>query len=426
MYTECLHQHRCILGFHMSASRDTADMMSKCYKHCNYMKSLELRNFIRRCGSSLQLAITRAEMPIIELIEKYHTLNDVSKYLVAGGYTVDAGASIVSDQTHLESLADNNDYNLIVSPDVRDETLASNATARRLQYYKRINMSQLLLQLLVAITNKDSISASDCFSKILVSVGDEHEMASRDLKWSQILKGFSTTSEEEMMWGLFHSLVKYYVAVIAVKVDSDAELTSIHASVTDVSVVGQQCIEEITAFKGFLLNESNIYVNIPAERKIKGAKGSGATESILFLLHPSWIRGVSKFVRILGVIVPALLQTLNGHVHPLGQKEKKKSKNKREVATPCGALQESLNQVTHHFVKLLEDVIRELEKSTDSDTLCGTNVLHVLMQWDSTSNSSVLQSSKQILADQMASSQQLTCNRLAQVLRNKITPLKEM
>ena len=229
------------------------------------------------------------------------------------------------------------------------------------------------------------------------------------------------------MWGLFHSLVKYFIAVIAVKTDSDADIASLDASiVADVSNVGQQCMEAIMAFKGFVLNESNIYVNIPAERKAKGAKGGGAIEPILFLLNPSWIRGVSKFVRILGVIIPALLLTLNGHINPIGQKEKKKNKNKKEATTPHGTLQEGLNQVTHHFVKLLEDVIRQLEKSTDSDTLCGSNVLQVLTQWDNTSNPSVLQSSKQVLADQMASSQQLTCNRLAQVLRNKLTPLKEL
>jgi hypothetical protein len=33
---------------------------------------------------------------------------------------------------------------------------------------------------------------------------------------------------------------------------------------------------------------------------------------------------VSKFVRIIGVIVPALLQVLGGHMNPVGQKDKKK------------------------------------------------------------------------------------------------------
>jgi hypothetical protein len=195
--------------------------------------------------------------------------------------------------------------------------------------------------------------------------------------------------------------------------------------VSEVSNLAQQCIEAIVAAKEFILNESHVYVNIPAEKKTKGAKGTSAAEPTLFLLNPSWIRGVSKFVRIIGVIVPALLQVLGGHMNPVGQKDKKKNKNKKEI-TAYGTLQEGLHQVTHHFIKLVEDLVRQLEKSSDSDTLCGSNVLHVLMQWDNNSTLSVLQSSKQLLADQMASSQQLSCNRLAQILRNKLIPLKDL
>lgn len=400
--------------------------MSKCYKHCNYMKCLELKKFIKRCSSSLQLAITRAEMPFIELIEKYHSLNDVTKYLTAGGYTENAGANIVSDRTHLDSLIDNNDYNLVVSPDMQDETLAKNSAERRVQYYQRINTAQLLLQLLVAMTTKDGASTSECLAKILLSVSEERDPPSSEVKWNQNLNGFNTKSEDNVVWNVLYSLVKYYIAVIALKVASGADVASLDAStVSEVSNLAQQCIEAIVAAKEFILNESHVYVNIPAEKKTKGAKGTSAAEPTLFLLNPSWIRGVSKFVRIIGVIVPALLQVLGGHMNPVGQKDKKKNKNKKEI-TAYGTLQEGLHQVTHHFIKLVEDLVRQLEKSSDSDTLCGSNVLHVLMQWDNNSTLSVLQSSKQLLADQMASSQQLSCNRLAQILRNKLIPLKDL
>jgi hypothetical protein len=53
LYGAARLQHRAVCGFHLSAKRDTADMMSKCYQHANYVKAAELLKFIEKCKMSV-------------------------------------------------------------------------------------------------------------------------------------------------------------------------------------------------------------------------------------------------------------------------------------------------------------------------------------------------------------------------------------
>jgi hypothetical protein len=42
-------QHRTVVAFHLSADRDTTEMVSGCYQHANYAKAAELLKFIQQC-----------------------------------------------------------------------------------------------------------------------------------------------------------------------------------------------------------------------------------------------------------------------------------------------------------------------------------------------------------------------------------------
>ena len=49
LITEAIKQNRIICTFHAGAKRDTADMMTTCFKFGNYMKVLELQSFMNKC-----------------------------------------------------------------------------------------------------------------------------------------------------------------------------------------------------------------------------------------------------------------------------------------------------------------------------------------------------------------------------------------
>ena len=45
------------------------------------MQSLELGKFAKKCQNSMQLALTRAELPLMEVAEGLHTPTEVLAYL---------------------------------------------------------------------------------------------------------------------------------------------------------------------------------------------------------------------------------------------------------------------------------------------------------------------------------------------------------
>jgi hypothetical protein len=72
-FKAALMQHRSVINFHGNAKRDILDSISRCYKHSNYTKVLELFKFIKICQNSLQLALSRSEIPLFEITEILHT-----------------------------------------------------------------------------------------------------------------------------------------------------------------------------------------------------------------------------------------------------------------------------------------------------------------------------------------------------------------
>lgn len=49
MLSEASRQYRHMFLFHTGARRDTAEMITKCFKFGNYTKALELSNFSEKC-----------------------------------------------------------------------------------------------------------------------------------------------------------------------------------------------------------------------------------------------------------------------------------------------------------------------------------------------------------------------------------------
>ena len=49
MYQEAMRHNRTIVNFHITSKRETQDMLSHSFDFANYMKGLELKQFIEKC-----------------------------------------------------------------------------------------------------------------------------------------------------------------------------------------------------------------------------------------------------------------------------------------------------------------------------------------------------------------------------------------
>lgn len=49
LFTEAANQHRRIVNWHQTSKRETLDMMGHAFDFGNYMKSLELKQFVHDC-----------------------------------------------------------------------------------------------------------------------------------------------------------------------------------------------------------------------------------------------------------------------------------------------------------------------------------------------------------------------------------------
>lgn len=82
LFTELSQLSRNIVSFHESARRDTLVSIAKSFTFCNYAKGLELGEFSHRCQRSTQLALSRSEVPIFEVVDRLpSTLSAISAYL---------------------------------------------------------------------------------------------------------------------------------------------------------------------------------------------------------------------------------------------------------------------------------------------------------------------------------------------------------
>ena len=175
----CRH-HRTICAFHASAKRDTLDMVGRCYLHANYNKAAELHRFIQLCQASVQLALSRIELPLLELTDSRHNqedarayLNDyfANKYVESQSYLDDAvgptahGAlDLLVELSHgsgsvTVGLSDNLDYELLVSAESTVGQVKAARHTRQAQLAHRIRMGQEALRVLYCALCGEMVAA---------------------------------------------------------------------------------------------------------------------------------------------------------------------------------------------------------------------------------------------------------------------------
>jgi hypothetical protein len=108
---------RSVVNFHGNAKRETLDSISRCYKYSNYTKVLELLKFIKICQKSLQLALSRSEIPLFEITEKLHTPLKAKEYFDDYLDNVLPESQGYLEENDIALLVDHMDSNLLVRVD---------------------------------------------------------------------------------------------------------------------------------------------------------------------------------------------------------------------------------------------------------------------------------------------------------------------
>ena len=170
MYTEARRQHMQVLAFHRAATRDTAEMIAESFQHANYTKALEMKKFEGYCTSSIQLALTNAEYPLLEIIDAFRgpgMWEEVAKYLE--DYVAHDAMPVLDDQG-LKGLRSNNDYSMLIRIDATEKTEVANVAWRTQQYYDRIREGQLAVRTLSAAINAEPDLAKCLLQKLMTHV----------------------------------------------------------------------------------------------------------------------------------------------------------------------------------------------------------------------------------------------------------------
>jgi len=81
LYIESIKQYRTILHYYKIGRRETLDMLSKAFEYANYDKVFDLVKFVEESDKSLQLAVTKAELPLLEIVQKRVKVSEVTNYL---------------------------------------------------------------------------------------------------------------------------------------------------------------------------------------------------------------------------------------------------------------------------------------------------------------------------------------------------------
>ena len=165
MFKEAHHQHVQVCNFHLKAGKDTGEMIGKSFEHSNYSKGLEMKRFHSLCENSLQLALSKAELPLIDLMENktYAEVEAAAQYLESCTENTGGDAPLFMefiDDEKLEKLSDNCDYSILVRCDSTINEEQAFARNRRKDVQDRIRESQLTLQLLSASLNAEPRKAN--------------------------------------------------------------------------------------------------------------------------------------------------------------------------------------------------------------------------------------------------------------------------
>lgn len=397
LFTEAARQNKIACNFHTGAGRDTADMMSECFKHSNYAKALELNVFRNKCKRSTQLALSKVEMALLDLTDSTHSAQDAALYLetsFAGNLSEKFDSAAL-----LDSLSDNFDFNLLVRADLTSsEEQAADAT-RCIQMKSRISRSYKWLYVLWTLlkTDKsateegnpgtdnsgDGCSPDDAFETMNSKLRDLKDSTACDtsanaveetyIQWDQIINcGGSefehTLSITALAYFDLHHLMKSNGEITLARADETLSLLAL--------VETQLCLGECT-------------------RKLR---------------HPDWIRRMSAFTRTVCTFLSLLIQA----AYDLPA-------YKSNAAT-----QEVVKKVANRFEALLEGVVRAIPSAVDMDAINSeADRLVESSKAVAGFEGEAVQRRAAVVVSQVLSSQALSYTRLRTVLKAKLLALQE-
>lgn len=431
LFSEAAKLHRSVLTFHVSASRDTADQMSKCYKHNNFMKVLELKRFIERCSKSFQFAISKVELPTLELVERYHTI-DATKAATTDFLAEAAPGSALSPfyfrESDVDLLVDNSDYNLIVRPDSCSSVDEEEISTRRQGYRKRILRGQYTLRIVAHCVNKDYTKASQYLERL---------RAASCIAVS--VRGYVPLDQRLICEGEFDSCINECVqSVLAFAISSASAVQKMTASqvadvdITDLQIEGDEAIEQLDKMRSTLLGDDLKQLEELMTSMLK-SKGDDSSAP----LHVAWLRRIGLFVLASACCVPAALLCAlsscpkSSKGGKKGVKGGKAGKGGVKDDDLLSLVAERVRSVAHSYAKLAEEVAKVLEKRLpDIDGVgagsCPSFFERVAEREKTIAGSkAVLKHQRRALGEQLGSSQAASCAKYAEVLRAKAGTLRD-
>jgi len=344
---------KAVLKFHSTADKDTADMITHSFRYHNYMKSLELLDFSRKCQRSLTLNVAAVELPMVEAAE-LTTLADVEALRTYSmGYATGAAKSPAPTRPSLSAealaaLSDNADYGLLVRCDVHTCELEAAVQGRREDAALRVRTSLSLLDLTQAFLQGDQPAANKalaravedekarevlCTTRAEGALGDIFKEGRAGTQWSQ-----QTQHSDDASADFSHTLVT------TAFMESTKALLGAWAATEAGS-------DTYTPSDGAAADSLHTLTTTLAAATSVRPSAAGAGEPAP--LTPQWLRAVSLFTRVTATLLPVFLlcaaqssPTLKARLVPKAHKKNKKkgAGDKAGLLSPAEAAMEHLAQ----------------------------------------------------------------------------------
>jgi len=431
---------RSIISFHDTSQRETKTMIANSFEFSNYAKGLELGEFLRKCQQSTQLALARAEYPILEAETKLHSPQDIATYLQTyiAGLVLESQSELSGEQ--LSQLVDNMDYDLLTRleevPGSSEED--QRKRIRRGQYEDRIKRSQELLRLVMHILQGDTESSTSRIDSLEASLffNSSEKTVSSPVTWSQRIctesgDGYAVEkSVWEILLGVSRACVlSQRIAAIKKITAADSEKKVDSALVDDLQSTCELIRASVSSLHSGLVpsveSRDSLYLRTTRE---------GQSDVSSPILRPSWIREVSYVVSTLGTWLPILLShsmtSLSAGESTGGKKKKKKASKNDSSSSEEKSVMQGVIEAYKELTCALETILEEESQRHDSSVVeSAVSAVRILSQRARVEDSqdyvgsdlteNCLKTAHVVVAEKLLSSQALTCSRLFTVLRSK-------
>lgn len=398
-FPEIRQQYRVIMRFHDTGLRDTREMMSRSIKNANYAKSVELDEFARVCERSTQLAVAKAEYPLLEILERFDTPQMVVAYLqdyIAGTLPESMGAMSEQDFAQLH---DNMDYDLLIRLEDHDAFAERHpAAVRHEQYIFRIRRSQLLIRTMLHVLQNDAAAATGRLSELTELVRGEK---ASHVVWKQCIDS-SDEMLKSLVWATLISLCEFSVAMTS-------------------SSPTEESMNKYTSHLTMLCEVLSL---------VDGAKRHIFKVDGFSLLCPSWIKGCSYAMWTLATWIPLLLL----HISIAKKfKDVKKSKKSKKVASETSNAEyeafKSLVDATKAFFESWKTAMTSEMKDESyrlSEDVLASVVAQYMPDFSSVLKDDLIlemNGNLRAVVKNIFVSQQLSCVRMHGLLRTKLANL---